>query len=742
MNIRINARIRTLAVSVLLACCFLVGTSFAQNAPFGYLDSAADNTGKTTMTPTSTLIVSGWAADSDTFAPVAKVQVLIDGTTVGNAVLGYNRQDVATAYGAAYLPSGWNATIVLNNLAVGTHTVTAVASDATLLSTVLTGQMTITIKAGIDVSESLGTIAGTPIAGKSLQVTDTTTNVGVLPVGLSVTRFYLNATAVRGGTLLGNRSFSSLAPAAFSTATTTVTLPAGVSGNYYLLACANDTFTLADSNTANNCASSMITIAGADLAEVLTAVPATVITGSSIQINETVSNLGLGNAGLSVNRFYLNSTAVRGGTLLGTRSISTLAAGTSSASAATTLALSTSITGGQYFLVACANDTFTVSEAVSTNNCSALPMMVYSSTKTVIVDATKTVTPYDATTCGTATAACKTIADGVTKAAAGSTVIVYPGTYVEQITIAKNISLVSFTKNTAILKAPAATKLTNDADGHETLLTITGGATSVLVKDMTVAGPMFVDGCADLIYGIFVKNANAIISGNKIDRIQQLDPSQWGCQPGVGIRFGSRGLSYIGHTGTISNNTVIGPAKGGIVVDGTNTNVNVTGNTITGLNVVGVVGQNGIQISRGAKGTVDGNNISGFTYGSTMANLSAAGILVYGITGGVTVSNNTLYGNDEGIGVYTDAAYTSGTPVQVATTTVIKNNTASNNVYLGIHIDPFSKGNTIWSNTAHGNPGWDLLDEHSDLTFNDWWGTLPSNANIFDTAWIGLVFSY
>jgi parallel beta-helix repeat protein len=178
-------------------------------------------------------------------------------------------------------------------------------------------------------------------------------------------------------------------------------------------------------------------------------------------------------------------------------------------------------------------------------------------------------------------------------------------------------------------------------------------------------------------------------------------------------------------------------------VDGTNTNVNVTANTVTGLLTTGIIGQNGIQISRGAKGTVDGNTVSGFTYGSTISLLSATGILVYDETGGVTITNNHVTGNDEGIGVYTDAAYdSSSNPVQVATTAVIKNNQVNGNVYLGIHIDPFATGNTIWNNTVTGNVGgWDELDEHPDFNSNNW-GTDPSNFNTIGNAHAGLVFSY
>lgn len=365
---------------------------------------------------------------------------------------------------------------------------------------------------------------------------------------------------------------------------------------------------------------------------------------------------------------------------------------------------------------------------------------------TVVVDPAKVAPTYDAATCGAANTACRTIADGITKAKVGETVLVSPGTYIEQISITKNISLVSSVKNKAIIQAPATTKMTADADGHASLVTITGGATSVTVKDMTVSGPMFTDGCGDSMYGIYVKNANATITGNRVDAIRQSRSDLWGCQQGVGIRFGSQASAYVGHSGTISNNIVNGPAKAAVVVDGDNTKVDVTGNTLIGLNVTGIIGQNGIQFGRGAKGTADSNTITGFRYGGTFENTNAAGILVFNILGGVTLNKNNISGNDEGIAIFYDSnRLADGSPdftIQFPTNIVVTNNQVNSNMYLGIHIDPFSTGNSIWNNTANGNSGgWDQLDEHADFKSNNW-GTDSTNFNTFGVGHAGLMFAY
>src|SRR5438105_9022716 len=94
-----------------------------------------------TIFPYTTLFrsaVSGWAADNEDGSPVAKVEIRIDGTAVGNATLGFSRQDVADALnGLQYADSGVRCSLHIDKLAPGTHTVTAVAFDSIGASTQL-----------------------------------------------------------------------------------------------------------------------------------------------------------------------------------------------------------------------------------------------------------------------------------------------------------------------------------------------------------------------------------------------------------------------------------------------------------------------------------------------------------------------------------------------------------------------------------------------------------------------------
>jgi len=72
--------------------------------------------------------VSGWAADKAYGTPVKAVVAYIDGAVAGDAVLGFDRSDVAKYYGRTdYLRSGWSFGILGSTLGAGSHWITAVA---------------------------------------------------------------------------------------------------------------------------------------------------------------------------------------------------------------------------------------------------------------------------------------------------------------------------------------------------------------------------------------------------------------------------------------------------------------------------------------------------------------------------------------------------------------------------------------------------------------------------------------
>lgn len=733
-------RLLIVAVAVVLTCFLAVGTAEAQIS--GYVDVANDGHGNTTIAyPSGTLTVQGWAADSGQTAPVQQVQVLIDNVAVGNATLGVSRPDVAAAFSnMAWLKSGWTFSYAVTKIAAGTHTVSAVASDqsGTFIGTLGPSSgacCSITITAP-DLIESSVSVTGTPVSGGSIKINDTTSNVGSASAGASWTRMYLNSTNVKGGTLLGTRSISSLAAnGAISTATTTVTLPMNITGAYYVVACANDTGSVVESNSANDCSGVQMTVGGADLTVTTDAFPAVAAVGATIQATDATANIGQGSASTSWTRFYLSKTTAKSGALVGTRSVAGLTPGGTSVGT-TNVTVPTNTTAGAYYLVACANDTNSVTETNYANNCIASPLNVLSASSAIVVDAVNGKdTPNF--TCSTA-APCKTIGWGLQIAAAlgQQLVLAKPGTYTEQVTITQNVTLTSTTPYGAVIQAPPTLTVTTDptGGGNNYAAIVSVGAANVNISNMTVQGPG-PSGCGSLHYGIFVTSGSATVTGNQLLHIR--DNPYSGCQNGVAVRFGSKYYGYVA-SGTITNNVIADYQKGGIVVDGPTTNVIVSGNTVTGQNVAGVNGQNGIQISRGATSAVTGNTVSKNLYGSSVCTVSADGILLYDETGGVLVTSNKVTANDEGIGVYSDSSAMSNA--------YITSNQVFANVYLGIHIDPNSGGNVIEFNAIYANGagvgGYDETDETGSWTSPNNWGTDPSNYNILGnggayTQWLG-----
>ena len=212
----------------------------------------------------------------------------------------------------------------------------------------------------------------------SFAVTDTTRNQGNATAGSSLTRYYLSATPSKtsGATLLtGARSVPDLGAGESSSGTAAAKIPSIKTGPYFLLACANDTRTVIESDYANNCAASTarVVVSAPDLVEAAVSnPPASAVRGASFSVTDTTGNPGNATAGPSVTRYYLSATPGKtsGATLLtGSRSVPALGPGQSSSGTAAVKI--PSMKTGSYFLLACANDTRTVAEGNYANNCKA-----------------------------------------------------------------------------------------------------------------------------------------------------------------------------------------------------------------------------------------------------------------------------------------------------------------------------------------------------------------------------------
>ncbi|MGE3540790.1 MAG: CARDB domain-containing protein [Candidatus Tectimicrobiota bacterium] len=221
--------------------------------------------------------------------------------------------------------------------------------------------------------------AATP--GSSFQVTETVSNQGTLTASASTTRYYLSPDPVKSSTdtlLTGTRAVPSLAPGAASTGTASVTIPTStLQGTYFVLACADATNTVVESNENNNCRATTGTVQVGSpdlLVTSLTEAPPTATLGSSFVVAETIHNQGTGIAGASTVRYYLSLDSLKSSTdrlVSGSHSVAAGLAPGASLPGSATVTIPRTTPLGTYFLLACADATNTVLESNETNNCRA-----------------------------------------------------------------------------------------------------------------------------------------------------------------------------------------------------------------------------------------------------------------------------------------------------------------------------------------------------------------------------------
>ena len=158
----------------------------------------------------------------------------------------------------------------------------------------------------------------------------------------------------------------------------TVTIPSATPpGTYVLLACADDTKLVAESDEGNNClaSASAITVALPDLVQQsVSSSGGPFRRGTAFTVSDTaVNDSRVGTPRSTTTRYYLSTDTLRNAgdiLLTGARTVPILGpSASSSASVAVTIPSTT--LPGTYFLLACADDTKVVAESNDANNCRA-----------------------------------------------------------------------------------------------------------------------------------------------------------------------------------------------------------------------------------------------------------------------------------------------------------------------------------------------------------------------------------
>jgi hypothetical protein len=307
-----------------------------------------------------------------------------------------------------------------------------------------------------------------------------------------------------------------------------------------------------------------------------------------------------------------------------------------------------------------------------------------------------------------------TIQQAVNASASGDIVLVCPGTYPEQVTINKNLTLSGLVVGTAgqvVITPPSGGVVTNTSDlfpGYPHTVAaqvLVQNAHEVLLNNITVDGAgNGISTCVTDIRGIYYQNASGVIA-NVATRNQVAGYPSFaldGCQTGQGIFVQSGYGSSTPQCVDILNSSVHTFAKNGITVDGSPLTFLLQKNEIVGQGPTTGAGENGIQISDGATGSVLNNTTVDEIWApdtSSQPYNAASGILIYA-SENVEVGFNTVGSAQYGIVTDSDPGSPSPQdPKGVADHTNIHDNTVlGTQIFDGI--DVCSNSNTVFNNTV------------------------------------------
>jgi parallel beta-helix repeat protein len=272
-----------------------------------------------------------------------------------------------------------------------------------------------------------------------------------------------------------------------------------------------------------------------------------------------------------------------------------------------------------------------------------------------------------------------------------------------------------------------------DTTPQNVLVNVAPGVTGAKLSKLTINGinaqNSFTPGSQDFV-GVFFGNSSGTLSSVNVLNVQQ-PAANFGDQPGANgdVYVVSCTSSCPSTTGTATMTAVKATAydKTGIVCSGAATTCTISGSTVTGSGPLNDQAQNGIEDDFGAKATITSTTVSGDSYTCNGvldgACYSASGILAYQ-DAGLTVTHSTVTSTDDGIVPYQDAG-----PVVITYNTVSNGTGANVGSAQGIEAvqDGYSHPVTISNNTVNGNDGGGIynyatgpqLTEASNTTDND-----------------------
>jgi parallel beta-helix repeat protein len=227
----------------------------------------------------------------------------------------------------------------------------------------------------------------------------------------------------------------------------------------------------------------------------------------------------------------------------------------------------------------------------------------------------------------------------------GDTIKVLPGTYTEQLTISKSLTIIGSGAKSTIIESPPVEELEPNVIGRPYIVEI-NNETQVTIKGFTITGPPGTD-CGTLVGISVLENGSINLKSVVIN----------GCTQNA-ILIGAApffpGGPQIGHA-TITKTFVTDYVDHGVLALGSGSTLTMSYNKIVGSNPNSAVV--GILFVFGAKGTITHNEVRGNICNlpecgpDFFTQLQSVGIVADSAGEGSVISNNYVSNNDAGIAV-------------------------------------------------------------------------------------------
>ena len=322
-----------------------------------------------------------------------------------------------------------------------------------------------------------------------------------------------------------------------------------------------------------------------------------------------------------------------------------------------------------------------------------------------------------ANTCTSPSRPCLTISYALTQTPTGGTVSVAAGTYAEQVTITKNVTIIGAGSTKTTIEPSAVPLSDSDSDGGFPLsyiVDVAPGVKSANLLDLGVNGSAAsgqFSSCAVDYVGVYYHDASGVLSNDLVTDIE-LPEALFGCQAGLGIYVTTDVGSATPSNVAMQSVTVNNYDKNGITCDDVGTVCSISASTVTGIGATPLIAQNGVQ-AWGSSISLVGSSITENIY--TNPNYpsyytDSTGVLILN-AGSVSVLNDVVSENNGDIDAQEVAGYGLLAPEGQW---VFEGNQITNSVEGsipfgygvgdGIDIDSTPGNVVVGSNVVTGNP--------------------------------------